>query len=291
AGDVIPEVVGPVLQQREGNLPLPQMPERCPVCDSEVLQQPGQIAFRCIGGLVCAAQRKEAIKHFASRKAMDIEGLGDKLVEQMVEQDLIDSVADLYRLSLEQVAGLERMAEKSASNLLQALETGKTTTLARFIYALGVREVGESTAESLAGYFGGLDQLMDADVETLQQVEDVGPIVAENIRHFFDQKKNRAIVDKLVEAGINWPAIEASQQLQTLVGKTYVISGTLDGYSRDQAASLLKARGAKVSGSVSAKTSAVITGENPGSKVAKAETLGVEILGQNEFEALIGEHS
>ncbi len=291
AGDVIPEVVGPVLEQRVGDLPLPQMPDRCPVCDSEVLQQPGQIAFRCIGGLVCAAQRKEAIKHFASRKAMDIEGLGDKLVEQMVEQDLIDSVADLYRLSLEQVAGLERMAEKSASNLLQALETGKTTTLARFIYALGVREVGESTAESLAGYFGGLDQLMDADVETLQQVEDVGPIVAENIRHFFDQKKNRAIVDKLVEAGINWPAIEASQQLQTLVGKTYVISGTLDGYSRDQAASLLKARGAKVSGSVSAKTSAVITGENPGSKVAKAETLGVEILGQNEFEALIGEHS
>ena len=289
AGDVIPEVVGPVVQQRVGKLSRPQMPQRCPVCDSEVLQQPGKAAFRCIGGLVCAAQRKEAIKHFASRKAMDIEGLGDKLVEQMVEQGLIGSVADLYHLRLEQVAGLERMAEKSARNLLDALEQSKQTTLARFIYALGIREVGESTAESLAAYFGELDSLMDADVETLQRVEDVGPVVAENIRHFFDQKNNRAIVDKLVANGINWPQIEASRQAPTLEGKTYVISGTLEGYSRDQAASLLKARGARVSGSVSAKTTAVITGENPGSKVAKAETLGVEILGQADFEALIGE--
>ena len=291
AGDVIPEVVGPVLQQRDGELPRPQMPQRCPVCDSEVVQLSGQAAFRCSGGLVCAAQRKEAIKHFASRKAMDIEGLGDKLVEQMVEQNLIDSVADLYHLPLEQVAGLERMAEKSARNLLDALEQSKKTTLARFIYALGVREVGESTAESLADYFGELGQLMDADVETLQRVEDVGPVVAENIRHFFDQKKNRAIVDKLIDSGINWPLIEASQQAQTLEGKTYVISGTLEGYSRDQAASLLKARGARVSGSVSAKTTAVISGENPGSKVAKAEALGVDVLGQPEFEALIGDNS
>jgi len=291
AGDVIPEVVGSVLQQRDGELPRPKMPQRCPVCDSEVVQLPGQAAFRCTGGLVCAAQRKEAIKHFASRKAMDIEGLGDKLVEQMVEQNLIDSVADLYHLPLEQVAGLERMAEKSARNLLDALEQSKKTTLARFIYALGIREVGESTAESVAGYFGELGQLMDADVETLQRVEDVGPVVAENIRHFFDQKKNRAIVDKLIDFGINWPPIEASQQAQTLEGKTYVISGTLEGYSRDQAASLLKARGARVSGSVSAKTTAVITGENPGSKVAKAEALGVEVLGQSELEALIGEAS
>ncbi len=291
AGDVIPEVVAPVLQQRDGDLPRPQMPLRCPVCDSEVLQQPGQSAFRCIGGLVCAAQRKEAIKHFASRKAMDIEGLGDKLVEQMVEQNLIESVADLYHLPLEQVAGLDRMADKSARNLLDSLRQSKQTTLARFIFALGIREVGESTAESLAAYFGELDALMDADVESLQRVEDVGPVVAENIRHFFDQENNRAIVEKLIDAGINWPLIEASQQAQTLEGKTYVISGTLEGYSRDQAASLLKARGARVSGSVSAKTTAVITGENPGSKVAKAETLGVEILGQSEFEALIGEDS
>lgn len=290
AGDVIPEVVAPVVAQRKGKLRRPKMPQRCPVCDSEVMQQAGQAAYRCIGGLVCAAQRKEAIKHYASRKAMDIEGLGDKLVEQMVELELIDSVADLYHLSLEQVAGLERMAEKSAQNLLQALEQSKQTTLARFIYALGIREVGEATAEALANHYGDLIKLMDADTENLQQVEDVGPVVAENIRHFFDQEKNRDIVDQLIAAGINWPAIEtaASQLGQSLSGKTFVITGTLDGYSRDQAASALKALGAKVSGSVSAKTSAVIAGEKPGSKVSKAETLGVEVLDQTGFEHLIG---
>jgi DNA ligase (NAD+) len=289
AGDVIPEVVLPVVEQREGKLKLPRMPARCPVCDSEVMQQPGQAAYRCIGGLFCAAQRKEAIKHYASRKALDIEGLGDKLVEQMVEQGLIDSIADLYHLSLEQLAGLERMAEKSARNLLHALDQSKQTTLARFIYALGIREVGEATAEALAAYFGAIDAIMDANVEALQQVEDVGPVVAENIRHFFDQKKNRDIVEKILLQGVNWPQQDAaSQQLQTLEGKTYVISGTLDGLSRDQAASLLKARGARVSGSVSAKTTAVISGENPGSKVAKAGELGVEILDQTEFERLLG---
>ncbi len=291
AGDVIPEVVSPVVEQREGKLKLPRMPSRCPVCDSEVMQQPGQAAYRCIGGLFCAAQRKEAIKHYASRKALDIEGLGDKLVEQMVEQGLIDSIADLYHLSLEQLAGLERMAEKSARNLLDALEQSKQTTLARFIYALGIREVGEATAEALAAYFGAIDKMMDADVEALQQVEDVGPVVAENIRHFFDQKNNRDIVERILLQGVNWPQQDAaSQQLQTLEGKTYVISGTLDGLSRDQAASLLKARGARVSGSVSAKTTAVISGENPGSKVAKAGELGVEILDQEGFERLLGNH-
>jgi DNA ligase (NAD+) len=288
AGDVIPEVVAPVLEQREGDLELPRMPARCPVCDSEVLQQPGQAAYRCVGGLFCAAQRKEAIKHYASRKALDIEGLGDKLVEQMVEQGLIDSIADLYHLSLEQLAGLERMAEKSARNLLDALENSKHTTLARFIYALGIREVGEATAEALAGYFGAIDAMMDADVEVLQQVEDVGPVVAENIRHFFDQDKNRDIVGKIIQQGVSWPQEDAArQQLQTLQGKTYVISGTLDGLSRDQAASLLKLRGARVSASVSAKTSAVISGENPGSKVAKAAELGVEILDQAGFKRLL----
>ena len=290
AGDVIPEVVAPVLEQREGDLELPRMPARCPVCDSEVLQQPGQAAYRCVGGLFCAAQRKEAIKHYASRKALDIEGLGDKLVEQMVEQGLIDSIADLYHLSLEQLAGLERMAEKSARNLLHALENSKHTTLARFIYALGIREVGEATAEALAGYFGAIDAIMDADIEVLQQVEDVGPVVAENIRHFFDQDKNRGIVEKILQQGVSWPQEDAArQQLQTLEGKTYVISGTLDGLSRDQAASLLKARGARVSGSVSAKTTAVISGENPGSKVAKAAELGVEILDQAGLERLLGD--
>jgi DNA ligase (NAD+) len=289
AGDVIPEVVAPVLQQREGELKRPHMPARCPVCDSEVLQQPGQAAYRCVGGLFCAAQRKEAIKHYASRKALDIEGLGDKLVEQMVEQGLIDSIADLYHLSLEQLAGLERMADKSARNLLDALEQSKQTTLARFIYALGIREVGEATAEALAGYFGAIETMMDADADILQQIEDVGPVVAENIRLFFDQKKNRDIVEKILLQGVSWPQQDmAPQQLQTLEGKTYVISGTLDGLSRDQAAKLLKARGGRVSGSVSVKTSAVISGENPGSKVAKAAELGVEILDQAGFERLLG---
>ena len=292
AGDVIPEVVAPVVQQRHGDLPRPQMPRNCPVCGSEVMQQPGQAAFRCMGGLVCAAQRKEAIKHYASRKAMDIEGLGDKLVEQMVEQKMIDSVADLYGLSLEQLAGLERMAEKSAQNLLDALNKSRTTTLARFIYALGIREVGEATAEALAGYYGNLDDLMRADEDSLQQVEDVGPVVAQNIRHFFDQEKNRAIVEQLRDSGVNWPAAEAAAPRdQVLDGKTYVITGTLEGFSRDQAAALLKARGARVSGSVSARTSAVIAGEKAGSKLAKAEALGVEVLDQAAFEKLIGKSS
>jgi len=291
AGDVIPEVVAPVLQQREGRLKRPRMPARCPVCDSEVLQQPGQAAYRCVGGLVCAAQRKEAIKHYASRKALDIEGLGDKLVEQMVEQGMIDSIADLYHLTLEQLSGLERMAEKSARNLLDALEQSKQTTLARFIFALGIREVGEATAEALAGYFGNIEAVMDADEEALQQVEDVGPVVAGNIRHFFDQEKNRGIVEKILLQGVKWPLVDATrqQQLQTLEGKTYVISGTLEGLSRDQAARLLKAWGARVSGSVSARTTAVISGDNPGSKVARAAELGVDILDQAGFERLLGD--
>jgi len=290
AGDVIPEVVAPVVQQREGRLAKPKMPASCPVCGSEVMQQSGQAAYRCVGGLFCAAQRKEAIKHYASRKAMDIEGLGDKLVEQLVEKDFIDSIADLYDLSLEQLAGLDRMADKSARNLLDALDKTRSTTLARFIYALGIREVGEATAEALAGYFGDIEALMDVDVETLQQVEDVGPVVAENLRHFFDQQKNRDIVEKLVERGVSWPQGDAAQnqQAQTLNGNTYVISGTLDGMSRDQAAGLLKARGARVSGSVSAKTTALISGENPGSKFTKAEELGVEIIDQAGFNRLLG---
>ena len=290
AGDVIPEVVAPVLAQRKGKLKQPQMPTRCPVCDSEVIQQPGQAAFRCMGGLICAAQRKEAIKHYASRKAMDIEGLGDKLIEQMVDLDMIESIADVYQLSLGDIAGLERMAEKSAQNLLDALEQSKTTTLARFVYALGIREVGEATAEALAEYYGDLDSIMDADVDHLQRVEDVGPVVADNIRQFFEQPKNREIGAQLIGAGINWPKTEVSvaDLNPSLEGHTYVITGTLDGYSRDQAARALKDRGAKVSGSVSAKTTAVIAGEKPGSKVSKAETLGVEIIDQVGFEKLLG---
>ena len=290
AGDVIPEVVAPLVQQREAELELPQMPSHCPVCGSEVLQQTGQAAYRCVGGLFCAAQRKEAVKHYASRKALDIEGLGDKLVEQLIDQGLIDSVADLYDLTLEQLSGLDRMAEKSAQNLLDALDKSKATTLARFIYALGIREVGEATAEALAKYFADISPLFDAASETLQRVEDVGPIVADNIRHFFDQSENKVIVERLLQKGINWPQGDAGQQqAQTLVGKTYVISGSLDGMSRDQAAALLKARGARVSGSVSAKTTALIAGDSPGSKLAKAEALDVEIIDQIGFNRLIEE--
>ena len=291
AGDVIPEVVAPVLQQRGGELELPQMPSHCPVCGSEVLQQAGQAAYRCVGGLFCAAQRKEAIKHYASRKALDIEGLGDKLVEQMIDQGLIDSVADLYDLTLEQLSGLERMADKSAQNLLDALDKSKATTLARFIYALGIREVGEATAEALAKFFADITPLFDAELETLQRVEDVGPVVADNIRHFFDQPENRAIVERLLQKGVNWPRgdVGQQQQAQTLAGNTYVISGSLDGMSRDQAAALLKARGARVSGSVSAKTTALIAGDSPGSKLAKAEALDVEIIDQTGFNRLIEE--
>ena len=289
AGDVIPEVVSAVVEQRKSDLEIPQMPKRCPICDSEVFQQPGQAAYRCTGGLICSAQRKEGIKHYASRKAMDIEGLGDKIVEQMVEQKLIDSIADLFSLSLEQVAGLDRMAEKSATNLLAALEESKETTLARFIYSLGIREVGQATAEALAAHFNDLAVLIEADFDELQLVSDVGPVVAENIRHFFDQNQNREIVDKLLEQGVHWPNIEtiSDDSSQTLSNQTFVISGSLDGYSRDQAAALLKAKGAKVSSSVSAKTSALIAGEKPGSKLAKAEALGVDVLDVAGFERLI----
>ena len=290
AGDVIPEVVSPVVAERKGELPLPQMPAHCPVCGSDVVQQEGQAAWRCSGGLVCAAQRKEAIKHFASRKAMDIEGLGDRLIEQMVELGMIQSIGDLYHLELSRLAGLERMAEKSAGNLLRALETSKSTRLARFIYSLGIREVGEATAEALTNALETLDAIMQADIDALQQVDDVGPVVAENIVQFFAQQRNRDIVEGLIKEGIHWPEVESPDKTasQALKGRTYVITGTLEGLSRDQAAALLKAKGARVSSSVSAKTSAVIAGEKPGSKVGKAEAFGVEILDQAGFESLIG---
>ena len=288
AGDVIPEVVSAVVDQRKGDLVLPQMPENCPICGSEVSRLEGQAAYRCSGGLICAAQRKEAIKHFASRKAMDIDGLGDKLVEQMVDQGMIDSIGDLYHLEVPQLAGLERMAEKSASNLKSALDKSKSTTLARFIYALGIREVGETTAESLANHFTAIGAIQAADIENLQMVDDVGPVVAENVYQFFQQEKNRQVIDNLIQQGVGWPKVTAvaSSELQPLAGHVYVITGTLEGLSRDQAAALLKAKGAKVSSSVSSKTTAVIAGEKPGSKVTKAESLGVTVLDQQAFQSL-----
>jgi len=289
AGDVIPEVVAPVIEQRESELQLPKMLTHCPVCQSEVIKPEGQAAYRCTGGLVCAAQRKEGIKHFASRKALDIDGLGDKLIEQMVELKLIQSIGDLYHLEMKQLSSLERMAEKSATNLLKSLEASKLTTFARFIYALGIREVGQATAEALALFFRDIKVLIATNFETLQEVDDVGPVVADNIIHFFEQPCNIAVVSDLLEQGVHWPEITAPDPINALPlsGQTFVITGTLDGLSREQAALMLKQRGAKVSSSVSAKTTAVIAGEKPGSKVTKADSLGVDVLSQSQFEALI----
>jgi DNA ligase (NAD+) len=291
AGDVIPEIVSAVLSQRQKGAKQAVMPDTCPVCGSEVSRAEGQAAYRCNGGLVCAAQRKEAIRHFASRKAMDIEGLGEKLIEQMVDLGMVASIADLYHLELEQVSGLERMAEKSATNLLRALDKSRQTTLSRLIYALGIREVGEATAEALARYFADLEPLMKATVEQLVEVDDVGPVVADSIRHFFDQDENREVIDRLLAAGVEWPPIEKpAGDSERLAGKTYVISGTLENYTRDEASARLKALGARVSSSVSKKTSAVIAGDKPGSKIDKAQNLGVAVLDEAAFEQLIGVH-
>ncbi len=289
AGDVIPEVVAAVLKDRKAGFKQPEMPKKCPVCDSEVVQLEGQAAYRCTGGLVCAAQRKEAIKHFASRKAMDIDGLGDKLVEQLVDLKMIDTIADLYSLTLEQLSSLDRMAEKSAQNLLDALDRSKSTTLPRFIYALGIREVGEATALALANYFTDLASVEKSDEETLIQVADVGPVVAANIVHFFDQAENQQVIDTVLAAGIHWPPIEKPDDIDLpLKGTTYVITGTLQNYSRQQAAEILKKLGAKVSSSVSSKTTAVVAGDKPGSKVDKADKLGVTVLDEKAFEDLTG---
>ncbi len=288
AGDVIPEVVSVVKKDRKKSFPPPQMPEKCPVCHSAVLQSEGQTAYRCSGGLICAAQRKEAIKHFASRKAMDIDGLGDKLVEQLVDSRLIKSVADLYDLTLDQISALDRMADKSAQNLLTALGHSKQTTLARFIFALGIREVGEATAEALANYFGSLESIMQADEESLLSIDDIGPVVAEKIVNFFSQDKNQGIIRKLREAGVNWARVEPQLDLEKpLAGSIYVITGALENYKRQQAATILKEKGARVTASVSAKTTAVIAGDKPGSKLERARELGVRILNETEFTSLI----
>ena len=288
AGDVIPEVVSVVLAKRPKNAKRFTMPTKCPVCGSEVIRPEGEAVARCSGGLFCAAQRKEAIKHFASRKAMDIDGLGDKLVEQLCDQGLIHDVSDLYSLSQEQLAGLERMGDKSAQNLVEALEKSKKTTLARFLYALGIREVGEATAQGLANYFTELGAIQHADEETLQQVPDVGPVVAAHIHAFFRQSHNLEVIENLIKAGVHWPAIKrpaASQQ--PLEGKTIVLTGTLFVMSRDEAKQRLQSLGAKVTGSVSKKTDLVVAGAEAGSKLTKAEQLGVEVMDEAGFTALL----
>ena len=288
AGDVIPEVVRVVPGTREPGAEKIQMLTHCPECGSDIEREEGESIARCSGGLFCGAQRKESIKHFASRKAMDVDGLGDKLVEQLVDANLIDHVDDLYALTIEQVSKLERMGEKSAQNLIDGLQQSKHTSLARFIFALGIREVGEATARTLAQHFTTLDLIKAADVDALQQVEDVGPVVAAHIVKFFQQRHNLDIIQKLIDTGITWDAIEAAQaEEQTLEGKTFVLTGTLTLMTRDDAKKALQARGAKVTGSVSKKTSYVVVGDSPGSKATKAEQLGVEILDESALAELL----
>jgi len=282
AGDVIPEVARAVHQRRETDLAEFRMPESCPECGSAVERIEGEAVTRCTGGLICPAQRKHSIRHFATRKAMDIDGLGDKLVDQLVEEGLIHTVADLYCLTHEQLVSLERMGGKSAENLLKALEKSKKPPLDRLLYALGIREVGEVTARSLATHFGTLDALQDASEETLTEVNDVGPIVAKHVAAFFEQDNNRQVIEALLAAGVEWQPLEDKSGQQPLAGEIWVLTGALS-MPRIQAKNLLESLGAKVTGSVSAKTTALLAGEAAGSKLVKAQKLGVKVLSESDF--------
>lgn len=288
AGDVIPEVVSVVIEKRPTNARCFKMPTACPECGSHILKQADEAVARCTGGLFCPAQRKQAITHYASRRAMDIEGLGEKLVDQLVEANLVHTLADIYKLDLTTLSNLERMATKSAQNILDALETSKTTTLARFIYALGMRNVGEATAKDLAKHFGNLSALMQASVQDLLNVNDVGPVVAESITNFFSEAHNQAVIAELLAAGITWPETDGKQAASgSLAGKTFVLTGTLPNLSRDNAKERLEAAGGKVSGSVSKKTDYVIAGSDAGSKLDRAQELGVAILDEAGLLALL----
>ena len=287
AGDVIPEVVGVLPERRKGGEPF-VMPAQCPVCGCAAVREPGEVDHRCSGGLFCPAQRKQAILHYAQRRAVEIEGLGDKLVEQMVDAGLIRHLPDLYRLGLSALLGLDRMAEKSAGNLLAAIEQSKTTTLARFVFGLGIRHVGEATAKELARHFGQLDALMDASEDQLMQVSDIGPVVATSLRTFFDQAHNREVVEQLRALGVHWPEMQAADRSGlALSGKTLVITGTLPSLSRDQAKELIESAGGKVAGSVSQKTDYLVAGAEAGSKLIKAQSLGVTILDEPQLLKLI----
>ncbi|HZV55243.1 MAG TPA: NAD-dependent DNA ligase LigA [Rhodocyclaceae bacterium] len=288
AGDVIPEVVSVLTEKRPILAPEFVMPRRCPVCGSAVERPADEAVARCTGGLYCPAQRKQALLHFASRRAMDIEGLGEKLVDQMVDGELVQTPADLYRLTLPQVASLERMAEKSAANLLDAIEKSKETTLARFIFALGIRNVGEATAKELARHFGSLEALLAANEEHLQQVADIGPVVAASIAHFFSESHNGEVIKQLRAAGIHWPAGQpAAAVVSAIAGKTFVLTGTLPTLTREEAKALIEAQGGKVVGSVSKNTDFVVAGSEAGSKLDKARQLGIIILDQSQLMELL----
>ncbi|WP_123105020.1 NAD-dependent DNA ligase LigA [Acidithiobacillus sulfuriphilus] len=290
AGDVIPEVVAVIPEKRPADAQPWQMPQRCPICGSEVLRLPNEAAHRCMGGLYCPAQRMGAILHFASRRAMDIRGLGEKLAQQLVDSGLVQTVADLYGLDSAALAQLERMGAKSAEKLLRELQQSRNTTLPRFLYALGIRQVGEATAKALAEFFGDLDPLLQASEETLQEVPDVGPVVAESIAHFFAQSHNREVIEALLRAGIHWPPIPRAQERETLPlkGETYVLTGTLASMTREEAKAAIETLGGKVSGSVSAKTSFVVAGRDPGSKAEKAQALAIPLLDEAAFLQRLG---
>lgn len=290
AGDVIPEVVKVVESERPKGAKPWKMPTECPACGSRIVREEGEAVSRCTGGLVCPAQRRESLKHFASRGAMDIDGLGEKLVEQLMDQGLVKSVADIYRLEPGQLAGLDRMGEKSAGNLVSAIEASKDCTLPRFLFALGIREVGEATARALAAHFGTLDNLMEAGQEELEAVPDVGPIVASHIRRFFGEPHNREIIEELRRAGVKPRETEpVKAQSSPLSGRTFVLTGAMESMTRDEAKDKLMSLGAKVTGSVSKKTDYLVAGADPGSKLDKANDLGVEVLDEQAFLDLLDE--
>jgi DNA ligase (NAD+) len=290
AGDVIPKIVSVVKSKRKKGARKYRFPGKCPVCDSQITYEDEEVIARCSGGLYCSAQRKESIKHFASRRAMDIEGLGDKLIEQLVDQKLVNDVSDIYSLTWEQLSGLERMADKSADNLLAALDKSKSTTLPRFLFALGINQVGEATALALASYFGSLKKIMTAKREQLEQVPDVGPVVADSIDTFFRQPHNKDVIRNLTKkaAGIHWPDIEPlKDRVLPYSGKTFVLTGSLSSMTRSQAKSRLQELGAKVAGSVSGKTDFVVVGTDAGSKADRAGQLGIVTLDEKAFLEMV----
>ena len=288
AGDVIPEVVSVLIEKRQNDAPMFTMPHVCPVCDSAAVREEGEADYRCTGGLFCSAQRKQAILHFAQKRAVEVDGLGDKLVDQMVEAGIVRTLPDLYKLGLTALSELDRMAEKSAQNIILALQNSKQTTLPRFLYGLGIRHVGEATAKALVKHFGKLDAIMDAPLEQLTQVVDVGPVVALSLRTFFDQTHNREVVEQLRACGVTWTEGEPSPAaLMALSGQTFVITGTLPTLGREELKEKLEAAGAKVAGSVSKKTNYLVAGSDAGSKLDKARELEIPILDEAGALALL----
>ncbi|WP_428398523.1 NAD-dependent DNA ligase LigA [Marinobacter salarius] len=290
AGDVIPQVVKVVAERRPDNTREVQLPDACPVCQSDIVQIEGEVVARCSGGLFCPAQRKEAIRHYASRKALDIEGLGDKWIDILVDRELVTTVADLYLLKKADLTGLERMGDKSAGNLIDAIDRSRHPVLWKFLYALGIREVGEATAKALASHFGTLEAIGEADEDALQSVPDVGPIVAGHIHSFFDQTHNQETIQALKDAGVQWQTEEITASEKPLKGETWVLTGSLSDMTRDDAKAKLESLGAKVAGSVSGKTSCVVAGEAAGSKLTKAENLGVPVMDESAFVEFLGTH-